>query len=108
MIISQDGTFAQGTFGFPVICILDPQETGKLTGVTAITMYLKRPDGTMATGPTGRALAVPGAITDVMGEITWIVQDGDFPHYGAYNLSFEIDFGLTQQLTCSGDFQVSK
>ena len=108
MIISQDGKFAVNSFGWPVICILDPMEANKLQGVTAVTMFLKRPDGSYATGTTGRALPVPSCITDVQGQITWFVAEGDFPHYGMYNLSFDIDFGATQQLTTSGDFEVTK
>jgi hypothetical protein len=108
MIISQDGKFAVNSFGWPVICILDPQEDNKLTGVTDVTMFLRRPDGTFATGTNGRVLPMPACITDVRGEITWYVVAGDLPHHGAYNLSFEIDFDPDKQLTCSGDFEVTK
>lgn len=104
MIVSQEGTFAKGTAGFPVTCVLTPLEAGKLTGAISVKLDLTRPTGTSI---AQRTLPFPGCIIDPAGKIQWVVQTGDFTHSGVHTMALTVDFGGGTLLILTGDFNVS-
>jgi len=104
-IISQEGVYVAGTYGFPITCQLATAQDGIFDDVTEILLELVRPDGS---APNARTLPLPGAIVDPDRSIQWIAQNGDLSIDGVYHMSLRVDYVGGARLIFGGDFRVTE
>jgi len=103
-VISQEGVYVMGTYGFPVTCQLSAPQPDIFANVSTLKLDLTRPNGSKI---AQRTLPLPDSIIDPDRTIQFIVQDGDLPVDGIYTMKFSVDYSGGAHLNFGGSFKVT-